>query len=637
MCPAFEAPERPASKSRCLRKPPPTGLALTALGVVFGDIGTSPLYTVKTCFTTAGAAPTAANAIGIVSLLIWALFAVVCIKYVTILMRIDHDGEGGILALLARAEPPKIFGVPMRPDWLLWVAVVGGAMIIGDGMITPAISVISAVEGLRVATPAAQPLIVPISAGILFGLFAIQWRGTQSVGAVFGPIMTLWFAAIAASGLIAIVAHPAILAALDPLRAVWFVTHHGVFGFLIFGAIILGMTGAEALYADMSHFGRVPITIAWYGIVFPALILNYAGQGAIVAADPKALESPFYALASGWALFPMVALATAATIIASQSLISGAFTLTEQAIALNLCPNMTVLHTSKDERGQVYVPMVNAILAIVCIVLVVTFRSSDGLAAMYGLAVSATMLATDVVFYVVATRALHWKPVVAVALAAAFGLLDATFVLAGLPKFVDGAWLPLVVAAAISITAVTWLMGRRSVARELRAQQEPVETFVAEHPALAQPPKGAVVLLSGDPTGVPFVGTHKWLARLISDEVVILLTVKPVPRPYVPERERVTIDKMSERLVRVRADFGYMETPKLAPILRACGAADLNIDKDTTSFVYANPVIVAKERGGLPRWQRQFFELMHRNARTLATQLEIKANRQIELGVEVAV
>jgi KUP system potassium uptake protein len=620
-----------------LRKPPPTGLALTALGVVFGDIGTSPLYTVKTCFTTAGAAPTAANAIGIVSLLIWALFAVVCIKYVTILMRIDHDGEGGILALLARAEPPKIFGVPMRPDWLLWVAVVGGAMIIGDGMITPAISVISAVEGLRVATPAAQPLIVPISAGILFGLFAIQWRGTQSVGAVFGPIMTLWFAAIAASGLIAIVAHPAILAALDPLRAVWFVTHHGVFGFLIFGAIILGMTGAEALYADMSHFGRVPITIAWYGIVFPALILNYAGQGAIVAADPKALESPFYALASGWALFPMVALATAATIIASQSLISGAFTLTEQAIALNLCPNMTVLHTSKDERGQVYVPMVNAILAIVCIVLVVTFRSSDGLAAMYGLAVSATMLATDVVFYVVATRALHWKPVVAVALAAAFGLLDATFVLAGLPKFVDGAWLPLVVAAAISITAVTWLMGRRSVARELRAQQEPVETFVAEHPALAQPPKGAVVLLSGDPTGVPFVGTHKWLARLISDEVVILLTVKPVPRPYVPERERVTIDKMSERLVRVRADFGYMETPKLAPILRACGAADLNIDKDTTSFVYANPVIVAKERGGLPRWQRQFFELMHRNARTLATQLEIKANRQIELGVEVAV
>ncbi len=618
------------------RKSPPTGVALAALGVVFGDIGTSPLYTIKTCFTSAKAAPTAENAIGIVSVLIWALFFVVCIKYVTVLMRIDHDGEGGILALLARAEPPRIFGVPMRPDWLLWVAVVGGAMIIGDGMITPAISVISAVEGLSIATPAAQPLIVPICAGILLGLFAIQRRGTQSVGGIFGPIMSLWFAAIAVAGLVAIVAHPAVLAALNPLHAVWFVTHHGIFGFLIFGAIILGMTGAEALYADMSHFGRVPITLAWYGLVFPALLLNYVGQGAIVVADPTALASPFYALSPGWTLLPMVALATAATIIASQSLISGAFTLTEQAIALNLCPNMTVTHTSKDERGQVYVPLVNAILAIVCILLVITFRNSDRLAAMFGLAVSCTMLATDVVFYVVATRALLWKPVVALPLAVAFGLLDVTFVAAGLPKFVDGAWLPLVVAAAISVTAVTWLMGRRAVARELHAQQESVESFVAEHGSLAQP-KGAVVLLSADPTGVPFLNTHSWLERFVTDQIVILLTVKAAPRPYVPETERVKIETISARFVRIRADFGYMERPKLAPILNACGAAKLDIDKDTTSFVYANPVIVRKGRGGLPRWQRLYFEVMQRNARTLASQLEIKANRQIEVGVEVAV
>ncbi len=581
--------------------------------------------------------PTAENAVGIVSILIWALFFVVCIKYVTVLMRIDHDGEGGILALLARAEPPRIFGVPMRPDWIVWVAVIGGAMIIGDGMITPAISVISAVEGLRVATPAAQPLIVPISAGILLALFAIQWRGTQRVGGIFGPIMAAWFGAIAVAGLIAIAAHPAILAALNPLHALRFVTHHGIFGFLIFGAIILGMTGAEALYADMSHFGRIPITLAWYGFVFPALILNYVGQGAIVAANPSALDSPFYALTPGWTLMPMVALATAATIIASQSLISGAFTLTEQAIALNLCPNMTVRHTSKDQRGQVYVPLVNAMLAVVCILLVVTFRSSDRLASMYGLAVSATMFATDIIFYVVATRTLRWRPALALAVAGSFALLDATFVLAGLHKFIDGAWLPLAIAAVISLTAVTWLMGRRAVARELLEQREPVEQFAAEHGALACAPKGAVVLLSGDPTGVPFVNSHRWLDRLVSDEIVIVLTVKSIARPYVPEAARVTIDEISERFVRIRADFGYMEMRRLTPILRACGAARLDIDKDTTSFVFANPVIVGKSHGGWPRWQRGFFELLQRNSLTLAAELEIKASRQIALGVEVQI
>lgn len=613
------------------------GLAVAALGVVFGDIGTSPLYTIKACFKTANAAPTAENACGIASLLLWSLFFVVSIKYVTVLMRIDHDGEGGILALLARADPPKIFGVPMRPHWLLWVAVVGGAMIIGDGMITPAISVLSAVEGLRVATPAAETFIVPICVGILLGLFAIQWRGTQNVGSMFGPIMTVWFVAIAVSGLRAVAGHPAILSALNPLRAIWFVTHHGIFGFLIFGAIILGMTGAEALYADMSHFGRIPITIAWYVFVFPALILNYVGQAAVVAADPKAIESPFYALTDGWALLPMVALATAATIIASQSLISGAFTLTEQAIALNLCPNMTVLHTSKDQRGQVYVPMVNTLLAMVCILLVVTFRTSDRLAAMYGLAVAATMLATDIIFYVVATRTLRWRPAAAVPLAVAFGLLDATFVLAGLPKFIDGAWVPVLIAAAISLLAVTWLTGRRAVAFELRDQYEPVEKFLSERRALAQRPNGAVVLLTGEAAGVPFVKDRPWLAPVISEDLVILLTVKAVPRPYVPESQRVTIDDVSENFTRIVAVFGYMEQPRLAPILNACGAAHLDIDKDTTSFVYANPVIVGKKSGGLPPWQRKLFELMRRLSLTLAAQLEIKANRRIELGVEVAV
>jgi KUP system potassium uptake protein len=525
----------------------------------------------------------------------------------------------------------------MRADWLVWVVVIGGAMLIGDGMITPAISVISAVEGLSVATSAAQPFIVPLAAGILLGLFAIQSRGTQRVGIMFGPIMTLWFAAIAVSGAIAIVAHPAILAALNPLWAAWFVTHHGVFGFLIFGAIILGMTGAEALYADMSHFGRIPITLAWYVFVLPALVLNYVGQGAIVVANPKMLGSPFYALTPGWTLLPMVALATAATVIASQSLISGAFTLTEQAIALNLCPRMRVMHTSEDQRGQVYVPIVNTILAIVCVLLVVAFRSSDRLAAMYGLAVATTMLATDCVFIVVALRALHWRPVVVFTLGIAFALLDATFVLAGLPKFVEGAWVPVAIAAVISLIAITWLTGRRSVARALHEQHEPVEEFLSEYGPLTHPPKGAIVLLTGDPTGIPFVSKHRWLDQLISEELVVALTVISVPRPRIPDSERVAIKRASDRFVRVFASFGYMEQPRIVPILRACGAADLEIDKDTTAFVYANLVIVARSRGGLPAWQRRLFELLQLLSRTLADDLEIKANRRVELGVEAAV
>jgi KUP system potassium uptake protein len=618
-------------------KKPVGPLAVAALGVVFGDIGTSPLYTLQTCFLTVQAKPTLQNALGIVSLLVWTLVLVVCLKYVTVLMRVDHDGEGGILALLARAEPPKILGVPMSPDWLVWVVVIGGAMIIGDGMITPAISVLSAVEGLDVATTAAQPFVVPLAAGILLGLFAIQFRGTQKVGAVFGPVMMAWFVAIGVAGLVAIVKHPGILVALNPGYAVWFVTHHGVFGFLIFGAIILGMTGAEALYADMSHFGRIPITVAWYAFVLPALVLNYVGQAANIAAEPAALANPFYSLTPGLTLLPMVALATAATIIASQSLISGAFTLTEQAIALNLFPRLRIVHTSQDQRGQVYVPLVNAILAIVCILLVVSFRSSARLAAMYGLAVSATMLATDIVFFVVATRVSRLNPFLVVPFTAFFGALDATFFLAGLPKFLDGAWVPLAVAAVISTIAITWLTGRRAVARALAAGQQPVEAFLHEYGDLHEPPKGSIVFLTGDPSGVPFVNNHRWLGPLISEEQLVLLTLVPVPVPYIDDNARVTILRSSNRFVRVSAKFGYMERPVLAPVLRECERDRLEIDKETTSFVYAYPVIVPKPSGGLPRWQRALFTWLQRNSRSLATDLEIPAFRRVELSVEAAV
>jgi KUP system potassium uptake protein len=614
----------------------PAGLAVAALGVVFGDIGTSPLYTLKTCFDSANAAPTAENALGIVSMLVWALFFVVCLKYVTVLMRIDHDGEGGILALLALAEPPKIHGAQIKASWLVWVVVIGGAMLIGDGMITPAISVISAVEGIGVATSAAQPFIVPISAGVLIALFAIQWRGTQSVGRVFGPVMIVWFIAIAASGLVAIVAHPAIWSALDPRHAAGFVVHHGIFGFLVFGAVVLCVTGAEALYADMSHFGRKPIALAWYGLVLPALLLNYLGQGAVVIGDPKALASPFYALTTGPMLWPMVALATAATVIASQSLISGAFTLSEQAIALNLSPRLAVLHTSRDQRGQVYVPVINMVLGFACLALVLAFRSSDRLAAAYGLAVACTMAATDIAFFVVATRVYKWSKRWVTPLVGLFLTVDGTFVLAGLPKFFDGAWIPLAISALVTSIAITWLEGRRGVAKVLTEQQVPVAKFLADHPALKQPPEGTMVLLTGDPNGVPFVTHHRWIVPRLDRERVALLTVVSAGRPYVDEQERVTIDRPCDRFARISASFGYMEQPRIKPILEACKVRDFDIDSETTTFIYADPVILRKVNG-LPRWQRRLFGFLHRLSKPLAEELRIKPERRVELGLEVDV
>jgi KUP system potassium uptake protein len=611
-------------------------LALVALGVVFGDIGTSPLYTLKTCFSVANVAPTPANAIAIVSLLIWTLVWVVCVKYVTVLMRVDHEGEGGILALLALAEPPKILGVPIRATWIVWVVVIGAAMLFGDGIITPAISVISAVEGVGVVTARAQPFIVPISVAILFVLFAIQSRGTGRVGMVFGPVMFLWFLAVAAGGVVALLQQPSILAAFNPAHAIGFVTHHGVYGFLIFGAIVLCVTGAEALFADMSHFGRGPITLAWYGIVFPSLVLNYLGQGAAVIADAHALESPFYALTTGWTLPAMVVLATAATVIASQSLISGAFTLTEQAIALSLCPRMRVVHTAAEQRGQVYVPFVNVLLAIGCLLLVVSFRSSDRLASAYGLAVACTMAATSIAFYVVATRTLHWRRVVAVPLVTSFLLVDGLFVLAGLPKFADGAWVPLSISAVLATISITWLEGRRCVAKSLVEQQMPLPEFLTRYAVSARDRTGTLVLMTGEPRGVPFVTRNRWISSLIEGTRVVLLTLVRVPRPYVEEEKRVSVDRPSERLTRVSAGFGYMEQPRIMPVLVACKSAGFDIDTDDTAFVYADPKVVPMA-DGMPRWQRTLFDLLLRLARPLPDELQIRPERRVELGVEVDV
>ncbi len=611
------------------------GLAVAALGVVFGDIGTSPLYTIKTCFTTAHVGPTLENVLGILSLLLWALAFVVCVKYIGNLMRVDHDGEGGILALLALASPSKSFGMPLR---VTVVVVAGAAMLFGDGIITPAISVISAVEGIGIATKAAQPFIVPLSVGILIGLFLIQWRGTEKVGRMFGPIMVVWFSVIGITGLLAVLRAPQVLFALDPRHAATFVTHHGVFGFLVFGAIVLAMTGVEALYADMSHFGRTPIATAWYVLVFPTLILNYLGQGAIVLTERAAFDAPFFALTPGPFLIPMVVLATLATVIASQALISGAFTLTEQAINLNLWPRMTVLHTSSSQRGQVYVPAVNVVLGVACILLVLTFRSSDNLAAAFGLAVSATMLATSIAFYEVITRVQKWKRVVAVPLITSFVLVDGTFFLAGIPKVPQGAWVPLVISVVFMVSALTWLEGRRCVAKTLLGLQLPLDQYVREARPSRGEPKGTMVFLTGDQHGVPFVGgKHHWIRARADEGQVVLLTLVRAARPYVDESARVAIEHIAERLILVTAQFGYMERPRIEPIFAACGAQKLHLDSDATSFFYAEPKLTRASDDPLPAWQRRYFEFLARNARPLPDDLGIRPERRVELGVEVAV
>ena len=622
-----------ASVSRDRSASPLAPLALAALGVVFGDIGTSPLYTLATCFSLSGAsAARAEDVLGIASLLVWVLVVVVCLKYVTFILPVDHDGEGGILALLARVSTSTRLGTPVASGALTVVVVVGAAMLLGDGAITPAISVISAIEGLDVATPVAHPYLVPIAVVILVALFALQPRGTERVGRLFGPVMVVWFATIAVAGIVAIAAHPAILAALDPRHAARFLVAHGPGGFFVLGGVVLAVTGVEALYADLSHFGRRPIVLAWYGLVFPALVLCYVGEAARVLEDPRLLANPFYALTPGAALLPAIAIATAATVIASQALVSGAFTLTEQAIALGLWPRLTVRHTSERQRGQVYVPAVNVALAVGCVALVLAFRSSDRLAAAFGLAVSCTMLATSIAYFAVVSRVLRWPLVRAVPLLSAFVLVDGSFVVAGLPKFLNGGWVPFAVSFALSLASLAWLRGRRAMNAAIAAQTMPVADVLDD---FAIPRAGAplMVFLTNDENRVPFLADHRWIRARARQEHVVLLTLVRAQSPAVDDERRVRVEHLQPRLTRVVARFGYMEAPRIGPIVAACRAAGLELATATTSYFYADPKLAAGT-GGTPFLDGIYLALQ-RNARPLPDDLGIPAEQRIEIGVAV--
>ena len=616
------------------------GMALLALGVVYGDIGTSPLYAAKETFNPDHGIPfTAANVIGGVSAIFWTLMIVVSLKYVTLVLRADNRGEGGIMALLALA----IRSVRARPTLvtlLRTIGVFGAALFYGDAVLTPAISVLSAVEGLEVGTTAFTPYIVPIACGILFGLFAIQRHGTGAVGLLFGPICALWFVSLALVGAWNIVKAPVILAALDPLNAVHFVTAHGVASFLVLGSVLLAVTGAEALYADMGHFGKRAIRIAWFGLVAPSLVLNYFGQGALLIMTPAAVQNPFFLAYPSWALYPMIALATAATVIASQATISGAYSMTQQAVQLGYLPRMAIRHTSASIIGQIYVPVVNWTLLVVVLVAVVGFGSSSRLASAYGVAVMGTMLVTTILTFFVIRYGWGYPLLLCVAVTAFFAVVDFTFLAAALHKLLEGGWLPLALATIVFSIMVTWRRGRLLLLEELRDTSVPLMPFL-ESLLFEPPPRvpGTAVFPTSTPDATPVALLHSLKHYKVLHDRNVFLTVDFQDRPWVVGRDDcVQCEDLGHGCWRVTMSCGFMDLPDIRRALERCRAQGLALDEMEVSYFLSREKVVPGERGkGMARWRDRIFAAMARNAGSISDYFNIPANRVVELGTRVEI
>ena len=615
-------------------------LTLTAIGVVYGDIGTSPLYTIRQCFFVESVPPTYENVLGVLSMVIYALLLVISVKYIVIVMRADNQGEGGILALTALVPPrtsrPSADKFAVSRPVLVGLGIFGAALLYGDGMITPAISVLGAVEGLHVATPLLDPYIVPMSVAILVGLFIVQKFGTHRVGGLFGPVMVLWFLTIAFLGLVWIAREPAVLGAIDPRHALRFFRSHGLPGFAVLGAVFLAVTGGEALYADMGHFGKRPIRVAWFSLVLPALLLNYFGQGALLLSNPKAAEHPFFLLAPSWALLPLVGIATLAAIIASQALISGAFSLTRQAMQLGYAPRLDVEHTSSQEVGQVYVPEVNTVLAIGTILIVIGFGSSDALGAAYGIAVTMTMVITALLLHVIATERWKWPTPAVFAITTMFLIVDLSFFGANLLKVVHGGWLPLVIGAFIFTLMTTWKTGRRIVAERLNARALPLEAFMAA--VTATPPTrvpGTAVFMTAQPRGTPPALAHNLRYNKILHQHVVVLTVTTAQTPYVKAEEQITVEHLGHGIFFARVVFGFMEDPNVPDALTRGCAKGLELDEgDMTYFLGRETIIVTRHRG-MAIWREKLFVLMARNAVRATAYFRLPPERVVELGVQV--
>ncbi len=606
-------------------------LSLGALGIVFGDIGTSPLYAFRESFEGAGheLAVTDQNVLGVLSLIFWSLLLVIAVKYLAFVMRADNDGEGGILALTALVTPP---GTVRQRRWLLvLVGLFGTALLYGDGMITPAISVLSAVEGTEVATSRTEPFVVPAAVVILAAVFAVQRRGTGAVGRLFGPVIVVWFVVLGLLGAIEMARAPDVIDAVAPIHAVRLFSENGVTGFLVLGSVFLVVTGGEALFADMGHFGRVPIAVAWYGLVLPGLLLNYFGQGALLLSQPEAIDNPFYRLAPGWGLVPLVVLATAASVIASQALISGAFSLTHQAAQLGYVPRMRIEHTSARERGQVYVPAVNWALMLACIGLVLGFRSSTSLAAAYGVAVTMTMGITTLIFYVVVRERLGWTRATAGTVCGLFLVVDLAFFGANIPKIPHGGWFPLVAAAVVFTLLTTWHTGRRLVAERLRAGRETLGDLAAElaenpHPRV---PGTAVYLFSLAGSTPPALRANLELQGTLRERVIVL-SVETGDVPKVQPVYRLKIQDLGCGIHQARLRLGFMDRPDIPAELRF----ELG-DTDDFTYVLGSEAITVTDQHGMAPWRERLFKIMHRNAASPADYFDLPFDRTFTVAKHI--
>jgi KUP system potassium uptake protein len=615
-------------------------LTLTAIGVVYGDIGTSPLYTIRECFFGSHSVPpTHENVLGVLSLVIYALLIVISVKYLAIVMRADNRGEGGILALAALVPPPRNGGDGRNTRTvLLSLGIFGAALLYGDGMITPAITVLGAVEGLRVATPFFSPYVVPVTVVILVGIFAIQQHGTHRVGRLFGPIMVLWFITIAALGLRWIVQAPVVLSAVDPRHAVTFFQTHGLHGFAVLGAVFLAVTGGEALYADMGHFGKRPIRLVWFVLVLPALLINYFGQGALLLLDERAVEQPFFLMAPSWALFPLVGLATAAAIIASQALISGAFSLTHQAVQLGYCPRLDIDHTSSQHMGQIYVPQVNWALMVGTIAIVLGFRSSSALAAAYGIAVTLTMVITTLLLHAVATERWKWPVGAALLVTGVFLAIDLAFFGANLLKILHGGWLPLVIGGMLFTLMTTWKTGRGLLAVRLTQRAIPLEKFVAA--ALAKNPTrvpGTAVFMTAQPHGTPAALVHNLRHNKVLHDRVIVLSVHTTRTPHVPPVDRITIEPLGRDLFNVVLRYGFMDEPNVPEALIIAREQGLPADEDDLTYFLGRETVIVTKTPGMAMWRERLFVVMAKNAVRATAFFRLPPDNVVELGVQVEI
>jgi len=625
-------PERDPDKAAASHPRRLLGFAVGALGIVYGDIGTSPLYALRECFFGSHSVPpTPLNVMGVMSLIFWSLIIVISIKYLVFVMRADNRGEGGILALMA------LIRTRGSGRWaLIAMGLFGAALLYGDGMITPAISVLSAVEGLEVATSFFRPYVVTITLVILVGLFVLQQRGTAKIGALFGPVMMVWFVVLAALGLRWIAQEPRVLAAVNPWHAVRFFLHDGLRGFLVMGAVFLVATGGEALYADMGHFGRRPIRLAWFSLVLPSLLLNYFGQSALLLASPRGLAHPFYNLAPPWALYPLVVLSTVATVIASQAVISGAFSLTLQAMQLGYSPRMEIVHTSEEEIGQIYIPAVNWVLMAATLGLVLGFRESSRLAAAYGMAVTTTMVITTLLAYVLAREKWGWSRPRAILTMSSFLVLDLAFFGANLVKIPHGGWFPLLVAGLVYLLLNTWKQGRQMLATILQEEGLPLEEFIRSiRPGSPARVPGTAVFLTTNPAATPTTLLHNLKHNKVLHEQVVLMTVLTEEVPRLSPADRVEVEPLAQGFYRLTARYGFTQTPQAQDVLDCAREDGLYLDLMKTTFFLGRETLIPGPHPGMALWRKRLFALMSRNAQRFTDFFRIPVNRVVELGMQV--